>query len=162
MAPATSVSSTNTPTVRPAESGDLPAIIALLADDALGAAREDLSEPAAPCYREAFAALERDPNNMLYVAVSEDEIIGCFQLTIIPGLSRRGALRAQIESVRVSSSRRGQGLGRFLFEWAIEESRRRNCVLVQLTTDKARADAHRFYESLGFVASHEGMKLQLT
>ena len=77
-------------------------------------------------------------------------------------MSRRGALRAQIESVRVSSMRRGQGLGRFLFEWAIEEARRRNCVLVQLTTDKARADAHRFYESLGFVASHEGMKLQLT
>ncbi len=149
------------PEIRPARRDDLPAVVALLADDALGASREDTSEPVALCYREAFAAMERDPNNMLYIAVSNDEIIGCFQLTLIPGLSRRGALRAQIESVRVAASRRGQGLGRVLFEWAIEEARRRGCILVQLTTDKTRGEAQRFYESLGFVASHEGMKLQL-
>ena len=151
----------NDPEIRPARRDDLPAVVALLADDALGASREDTSEPVAPCYREAFAAMERDPNNTLYIAVSNDEVIGCFQLTIIPGLSRRGALRAQIESVRVAGSRRGQGLGRLLFEWAIEEARRRDCILVQLTTDKTRAEAHHFYETLGFVASHEGMKLQL-
>jgi ribosomal protein S18 acetylase RimI-like enzyme len=145
-------------TIRRATSADLAAIVGLLADDALGSTRE---EPGNPCYAEAFAAIERDPNQFLAVAEDGGEIVGCLQLSFIPGLSRRGLWRGQIESVRVASARRGGGLGRRLFEWAIAECRRRGCGLVQLTTDKARPDALRFYESLGFVASHEGMKLAL-
>jgi ribosomal protein S18 acetylase RimI-like enzyme len=145
-------------TIRRATSADLAAIVGLLADDALGSTRE---EPGNPCYAEAFAAIERDPNQFLAVAEDGGEIVGCLQLSFIPGLSRRGLWRGQIESVRVASARRGGGLGRRLFEWAIAECRRRGCGLVQLTTDKARPDALRFYESLGFTASHEGMKLAL-
>lgn len=145
-------------TIRRATAADLDDIVALLADDMLGSTRES---PGDPCYAEAFAAIERDPNQFLAVAEEDGAIVGCLQLSFIPGLSRRGLWRGQIESVRVASSRRGSGLGRTLFDWAIAECRRRGCGLVQLTTDKARPDAHRFYESLGFVASHEGMKLAL-
>jgi GNAT superfamily N-acetyltransferase len=147
-----------TPIIRRATSADLDAIVNLLADDALGKSRED---PGNPCYAEAFAAIESDPNQFLAVAEVAGEIVGCLQLSFIPGLSRLGLWRGQIESVRVAASRRGGGLGRVLFDWAIAECRRRGCGLVQLTTDKARPDALRFYESLGFVASHEGMKLTL-
>ena len=150
-----------TPTIRRATATDLTAIVRLLADDALGRARENPGPPLDPCYAEAFAAIERDPNQFLAVAEDGGEVVGCLQLTFIPGLSRRGLWRGQIESVRVASARRGSGLGRILFTWAIEECRRRGCGLVQLTTDKARPDALRFYESLGFVASHEGIKLVL-
>ena len=148
-------------TIRRATSDDLAAIVGLLADDALGRSRENPGPPLDPCYGEAFAAIERDPNQFLAVAEDAGEIVGCLQLSFIPGLSRRGLWRGQIESVRVASARRGGGLGRVLFEWAITECRRRDCGLVQLTTDKARPDALRFYESLGFTASHEGMKLAL-
>ncbi len=148
-------------TIRLAAQDDLPAILRLIADDGLGRGREDTSEPLAACYRDAFAAIERDPNNEIAVLEQDGAVVGCLQLTIIPGLSRQGATRALIESVRVASALRGQGLGRALFEWAIARAREKNCQLVQLTTDKARGDAHRFYESLGFVASHEGMKLAL-
>ena len=133
----------------------------MLADDPLGQAREDTSEPPAAVYTSAFAALEADPNNELAVMVREGAVIGCLQLTFIPGLSRKGAWRAQIESVRVASSLRGEGLGRRLFAWAITRARDKDCALVQLTTDKARPEALRFYEGLGFQASHEGMKLAL-
>lgn len=149
------------PTLRRATAADLEAIVALLADDVLGRARENPGSPLDPCYAEAFAAIERDPNQLLAVAEEGGAIVGCLQLSFIPGLSRRGLWRGQIESVRVASSRRGGGLGRKLFDWAIEECRRRGCGLVQLTTDKQRPEARRFYESLGFVASHEGMKLAL-
>lgn len=149
------------PTLRRATAADLEAIVALLADDVLGRARENPGSPLDPCYAEAFAAIERDPNQLLAVAEEGGAIVGCLQLSFIPGLSRRGLWRGQIESVRVASSRRGGGLGRKLFDWAIEECRRRGCGLVQLTTDKGRPEARRFYESLGFVASHEGMKLEL-
>jgi ribosomal protein S18 acetylase RimI-like enzyme len=148
-------------TIRRATSDDLAAIVGLLADDALGRSRENPGPPLDPCYGEAFAAIERDPNQFLAVAEDGGAIVGCLQLSFIPGLSRRGLWRGQIESVRVASARRGGGLGRVLFEWAITECRRRGCGLVQLTTDKARPDALRFYESLGFAASHEGMKLAL-
>lgn len=151
----------SSPTIRRASAADLEAIVALLADDALGSTRESPGPPLDPCYVEAFAAIARDPNQFLAVAEDDGEIVGCLQLSFIPGLSRRGLWRGQIESVRVASARRGGGLGRVLFEWAIAECRRRGCGLVQLTTDKARPDALRFYESLGFVASHEGMKLTL-
>lgn len=144
---------------------DLPAIVALLADDDLGRGREDPRLPPNRGYTEAFAAIAADPNQLLAVAVAvqdgRDAVVGCLQLTFIPGLSRLGAWRCQLEGVRVAQARRGSGLGRAMFEWAIAEARRRGCRLVQLTTDKQRRDAHRFYEALGFVASHEGMKLDL-
>jgi len=142
---------------RTAAREDLPAMIALIADDQLGQSRGDASPPLDRRYLDAFTAIERDPNQML-VAV---EIVGCFQITFIPGISRRGAWRGQIESVRVARAKRGAGLGTAMFEWAIAACRRRGCSLVQLYTDKSRKDAHRFYERLGFKASHEGLKLAL-
>jgi GNAT superfamily N-acetyltransferase len=148
-------------TIRPAERRDLPAVVALLAEDKLGSLRERVEEPLADCYLRAFESMAADPNNRQIVAELDGQVIGCLQLTFIVGLSRRGATRAQIEGVRVARALRGKGIGRRLFEWAIAEARAQGCHLVQLTTDKRRADAHGFYESLGFVASHEGMKLQL-
>jgi GNAT superfamily N-acetyltransferase len=145
-------------TMRPAEAGDLPAILRLLADDPLGKNREAAVE--AP-YQAAFAAIAADPNHEMVVAELDGQVVGCFQLSFIPGLSRRGAWRAQIESVRIDSALRGRGAGRTMMEWAIAQARTRGCALVQLTTDKRRPDAHRFYARLGFVASHEGMKLEL-
>ena len=112
-------------------------------------------------YQRAFRDIDADPAHLLVVAQAGEDIVGTFQLSFLPGLARRGALRAQIEAVRVSASSRSRGLGAAMMTWAIAESRRRGCGLVQLTTDKARPDAHRFYERLGFTASHEGMKLRL-
>jgi GNAT superfamily N-acetyltransferase len=112
-------------------------------------------------YEQAFRAIDRDPAQLLVVAEAEGQVVATLQLSFIPGLSRRGALRAQVESVRVSAAYRGQGLGQAILTWAIAEARRRGCALVQLTTDKSRTGAHRFYERLGFVASHEGLKLPL-
>ena len=147
---------------RRAVRADLPAIIALLSDDALGSGREDPAQPPNPRYLEAFEAIDGDPNQYLAVAVAGDTIIGCLQLSFIPGLSRLGMWRGQIESVRIAAAQRGGGIGRRMFEWAIDECRQRGCGLVQLTTDKTRPEALRFYEGLGFQASHEGMKLTLT
>jgi ribosomal protein S18 acetylase RimI-like enzyme len=131
----------------------------MLANDSLGATR-DSPDDLAP-YLRAFRAIERDPNQILVVADGGDGPVGTLQLSIIPGLSRSGATRGQIEGVRVHSSRRGSGLGGTLFEWAIAESRRRDCALVQLTSDTSRDGAHRFYERLGFEATHVGFKLRL-
>lgn len=146
--------------VRRATRADVPAIIGLLTDDPLGATRETHGDDAA--YLKAFEAIDADPAHELVVLDDEGEVIGTLQLTLLPGLSRGGALRAQVEGVRVASSRRGQGLGEGLFQWAIEESQRRGAVILQLTTDTSREGAHRFYERLGFVASHVGMKLPLS
>ncbi len=150
---------------RRAAVGDLAAIVTLLADDGLGRGREDPRLPLHRGYIEAFAAIDADPNQLLVVAVDGADpgggVIGYLQLTFIPGLSRIGQWRGQVESVRVAAARRGQGIGRAMLAWTIEQCRSRGCRLVQLTTDKSRADARRFYESLGFVASHEGMKLAL-
>jgi ribosomal protein S18 acetylase RimI-like enzyme len=146
---------------RAATTEDLPAILALLMDDALGKLREDLGPPLNPRYLEAFAAIERDPNQLLAVADHDGLVMGCLQLTFIPGLSRTGMWRGQIEAVRVASAQRGSGLGKAMMQWAIAQCRARGCGLVQLTTDKRRAEAHHFYEALGFEASHEGMKLAL-
>jgi GNAT superfamily N-acetyltransferase len=146
------------PALRVATQGDIPAILALLADDALGRTREGGAEEAAQA---AFAEIERDPNNAIYVIDIAGEVVGCAQLTVIPGLSRRALKRAQIESVRISSRRRGEGLGRWFLEELIAIARDKGCRLVQLTSDKRRNEAHRFYGSLGFVASHEGFKLSL-
>ena len=146
---------------RPAQSSDLPSIVALLADDDLGRSREDASVPVNGKYVDAFDALQRDPNQLMAVLIADDIVVGCVQISFIPGLSRLGMWRGQIESVRIASRCRDEGLGRRLLEWAIAECRKRGCGLVQLTTDKSRLDAQRFYESLGFRASHEGMKLSL-
>ncbi|GAA0359353.1 GNAT family N-acetyltransferase [Actinoallomurus spadix] len=142
---------------RSATRDDVPAIVALLADDAIGAGREGDVD----AYWAAFADIEADPRNHLIVADIDGEVAGTLQLTFIPGLSRMGTERAQIEAVRVGGAHRGQGLGHRMIEWAIGEARRRGCGLVQLTSDKRRTDAIRFYESLGFAATHEGMKLPL-
>ncbi len=146
---------------RRARLGDLPGIVALLADDELGATRENAALPLDPRYAAAFAAIGQDSNQFLAVVEQDANLVGCLQLSFIPGLSRLGQWRGQIESVRIASSSRGAGLGRKMFEWAIEQCRIQGCGLVQLTTDHARPDARRFYESLGFKASHDGMKLSL-
>jgi len=144
---------------REAARGDLPAIITLLADDTLGKARDFAVVDDA--YERAFADLDADPRNFLIVADDGGDVLACLQITYIPGLGRHGAERCQIEAVRVRSDQRGRGLGSQLLTWTIEQARTRGCGLVQLTSDKSRADAHRFYTRLGFVASHEGMKLVL-
>ncbi|GGZ16677.1 GNAT family acetyltransferase [Streptomyces inusitatus] len=145
--------------IRPASADDLPEIVAMLADDPLGARRESPHDLAP--YAAAFERLARDPQQRLTVAVRENRVVGTLQLTFIPGLSRRGATRAVIEGVRVHADERGSGLGTVLIEWAVEEARRQECLLVQLTSDVSRTDAHRFYERLGFEPSHIGFKLQL-
>ena len=141
---------------------DLAAIIGLLADDPLGQRREDLGPPPSPKYEDAFRAINDDKNQLLAVARQGGKVVGCMQISFIPGLSRVGLWRGQIESVRIASSERGTGLGRKFFTWAIAQCQVRGCGLVQLTTDKTRPDALRFYQSLGFVASHEGMKLDIS
>lgn len=145
--------------IRRARREDIGPIVRMLADDQLGATRDDPAdlEP----YLLAFDEIDADPHQLLVVVVSEDEPVGTLQLTIIPGLARRGALRGQIEAVRIHADHRGSGLGAELIRWAIEESRRRGCALVQLTSDTSRTGAHRFYERLGFVPSHTGFKLKL-
>ncbi|MEV7812658.1 GNAT family N-acetyltransferase [Streptomyces flaveolus] len=145
--------------IRAATADDLPAIVAMLADDPLGAQRESPGDLTP--YRNALERLAADPNQHVVVAVREGRVIGTLQLTIIPGLSHKGATRALIEAVRIHADERGSGLGGRLIEWAIDTSRRLDCQLVQLTSDKTRTDAHRFYERLGFTASHEGFKLHL-
>jgi GNAT superfamily N-acetyltransferase len=152
----------NSVTFRKATLDDLGAIIAMLADDELGRAREQVETPPADCYMQAFKAIDADPNQNLIVATENGAIVGTMQLTFLPGISRKGQWRGQIEAVRIASSQRGAGLGRQMMEWAIEQCRARGCGLVQLTSDKSRRDAHRFYDNLGFVASHEGYKLTLT
>jgi len=147
--------------IRRAREADVAAIVAMLADDALGQAREDASLPLAQAYLDAFAAIDSDPNQLLAVMADGDEIIGTLQITFLAGLSLRGAWRGQIEAVRVATNRRNEGLGQRLFDWAIGKCRERGCRVVQLTTNKSRADAHRFYERLGFKASHIGYKLKL-
>ena len=148
-------------TFRPATRDDLPAIVALLAADQLGATREDAGEPLAECYVRAFEAMAGDANQLLAVAQTDGAIIGTLQLTFIPGLSRSGSWRGQIEAVRIAEGHRGSGTGKAFFEWAIARCRERGCSLIQLTTDRSRADAHRFYDRLGFEASHVGYKLRL-
>ncbi len=145
--------------LRRARKGDLPRILALLADDQLGAVRESVDDLAP--YELAFDAIDADSAHLLVVGELDGEVVATFQLSYIPGLSRKGSWRSQIEAVRVSGELRGQGVGALMIQWAVDQARERGCSLVQLTTDKSRVAAHRFYERLGFVASHEGMKLKL-
>lgn len=146
--------------IRRATAADVPAIVALLADDELGAGRESPDEP--HLYQPAFAVIDADPHQLLIVAERDATVVATLQLSYLPGLSRRGASRAQIEGVRVSASERGSALGAHLIGWCIAKSREWNCQVVQLTSDKTRTDAHRFYERCGFVATHEGFKLDLS
>ena len=156
--PATSAVSRESILLREARREDVPQIVALLADDELGAGREG---PADDAYFAAFDQIEADPRSQLLVAESGGRVVGTLQLSTLPGLSRHGMLRGQVEAVRVASDQRGQRLGRQMIEWAIEEARGQGCGLLQLTSDKQRPDAIRFYQSLGFTASHEGLKLPL-
>jgi len=145
--------------LRDARRDEVGPILGLIAEDQLGAARER-PDDLAP-YLAAFDAIAADPDNRLLVWEEGGEVLGCLQLTFIPGLSRRGAWRAQIEAVRVARARRGGGIGARMMQAAVALARERGCSLMQLTTDKRRPEAHRFYARLGFVASHEGMKLPL-
>jgi GNAT superfamily N-acetyltransferase len=147
------------PIFRRAACADIEAIVRLLADDPLGAKREEYVLPLPKRYHAAFEAIDRDPNQELVVVELDGEVVGVLQLTYIPYMTYRGSRRALIEGVRVDSSLRSSGIGRKLFAWAIERAREKGCHMVQLTSDKTRPDAIRFYESLGFTASHEGMKL---
>ena len=147
---------------RRARAEDVRAIVDLIAADQLGATRDGAAtNEELALYQRAFAAIDADPAHILVVAEAGQDVVGTLQLSFIPGLARRGACRAQVEAVRIDQAYRSGGLGTALVAWAIDESRRRGCALVQLTTDKSRTAAHRFYERLGFVASHEGMKLAL-
>jgi GNAT superfamily N-acetyltransferase len=148
-------------TFRLATEDDLIAIIQLLSDDPLGALREKVATPLPPAYLQAFARIKKDSNQELTIAEIDNQIVGTFQLTFIPYLTHQGGLRAQVEAVRVSSTHRGKGIGTQLFNYAINRAKEKGCYVVQLTTDKQRPRAVQFYESLGFVATHEGMKLTL-
>jgi len=147
--------------VRLARREDIPAIVRLLADDVLGAHRELVEDPVAPIYLHAFDEMAGQPGNELFVAVRDDEVIGCLQLTIITGMSRAGMRRAQLEGVRVSARHRGAQVGERLVLEAIARAREAGCGLVQLTSNATRGDAQRFYERLGFEATHVGLKLSL-
>lgn len=148
-------------TLRRAAATDVPAIAALFGSDPVSAARGDSGEGHLGDYERAFAAVDADPRHLLVVATEGDEgpVVGTLQLSFLPGLARRGAWRGQIEAVHVAASQRGRGLGGRLVAWAVDEARRRGCGLVQLTSATERVEAHRFYERLGFTASHVGFKL---
>lgn len=146
------------PIFRTAVEADLDRIVELIADDAVARERTGNFGDA---HRRAFAAIDADPNNELIVVERDGVVVGTMQLTVIPGISRNGASRLLIEAVRVDSSLRGQGIGSAMMEWAHERGRARGCVLAQLTSDKQRPDAHRFYRALGYAQSHEGFKLPL-
>jgi len=144
--------------IRRARRDDVAAIVAMLADDPLGNARERIEQPLPPSYFQAFEAVERDPNIQLMVAEDGDgAVVGCLQLCILPGLSSQGASRALIEDVRVASHCRSRGIGEQLVQWAVAEARARGCKLVELLTHHTRVDAQRFYKRLGFQPSHVGM-----
>ena len=145
--------------IRPARVEDLPAVVALLADDPLGKLREDYRDPLPESYLAAFRVIDADPHQRLVVLEEAGEIIGTLQLTFIPYLTYRGGVRAQVEAVRVRKDYRSRGVGERLFRWAVQTAEAEGAHLIQLTTDKQRPDALRFYEKLGFRATHEGMKL---
>lgn len=145
---------------RKATKEDVPFIVQMMADDELGKLREDFRDPLPQQYYQAFSNIDNDPNQELIVIENESgEIIGTLQLSFIQYLTYQGGIRAQIEAVRIRNDQRGKGIGEKLFRWAIERAKEKGAHLLQLTTDKQRPDAIRFYENLGFKASHEGMKL---
>ncbi|MBL9065414.1 MAG: GNAT family N-acetyltransferase [Sphingopyxis sp.] len=144
--------------MRTATRDDLPAIVAMLFDDDLGRTREIVSDPVDPAYVAGFEAITADPNQHLVVAELDDKIVGTMQLSYLPGIQFRGGWRQQVEAVRVDSRIRGQGLGRRMMDWAIDQARQRGCMIVQLSSQNDRKDAHRFYERLGFDRDHVQMK----
>ena len=146
--------------IRPACREDVAAIVAMLADDHLGRARERLEDPLPASYYEAFSRVERDQNLQLVVAESEGRVVGCLQLAILPGLSSQGGRRGLLEDVRVASDCRSRGIGEQLVQWAVTEAKARGCNLVELLTHQTRTDAQRFYKRLGFTASHVGMTVR--
>lgn len=148
-------------TFREAVRDDVPTIVRLLADDPLGSTREAPGDELPEAYWRAFDAIDKDPNNAIIVAEVDGKIAGSLQLTYIPGLTYTGGERAQIEGVRVASEHRGQGIGQALITWVIEQARARGCRVVQLTTDRQRPNAIRFYQKMGFRPSHMGMKYPL-
>ena len=141
---------------------DVSSIIRLLADDELGSLREKYENPISTSYYSAFELIDKDPNHDLIVAELDGEVIGTLHLMFLPSLSFQGGIRAQVESVRVDTQHQNQGVGSEMMKWAIQRAKDRNAHIVQLTTHKSRADAHRFYERLGFKGTHLGMKLSLT
>lgn len=147
--------------MRRAAAGDIPDILRMLSDDVLGKAREVVTDPPDEAYQAAFRAIDEDKNQFLAVAEMNGRVVGTVQLSFLPGMSHHGAWRAQIEAVRVDGSARGEGLGHRMIGWAIDEARARGCRMVQLTSNATRSDARRFYESLGFEATHIGYKLTL-
>jgi ribosomal protein S18 acetylase RimI-like enzyme len=147
--------------IREAQHQDLGAIVRVIADDSFGA-REVAEDPLPQAYRDAFDAIQDRPDHQLLIGEIEGRIVATAQVTFLPGLAHQGAWRAQIESVHVASDLRNRGIGKRLMEEAISRARARGCRIVQLTSNKARNNAHRFYESLGFVTSHQGMKLDIT
>ena len=152
---------TNAITIRRARRDDVPAIIAMLADDHLGRARERLEDPLPQSYYRAFEVVENNPN--LTLVVAEDEtgrVVGCLQLAVLPGLSSQGASRGLLEDVRVATDCRSRGIGEKLVQWAVTEARAKGCSLVELLTHQSRVDAQRFYKRLGFTASHVGMTVR--
>jgi GNAT superfamily N-acetyltransferase len=152
---------TATTTLRPACRDDVVAIIAMLADDALGRGRERIEDPLPQCYFDAFERVSCDPNIMLMVAEDgSGRVVGCLQLCVLPGLSSQGASRALIEDVRVASDQRSRGIGEQLVQWALAEAQARGCKLVELLTHHTRTDSQRFYKRLGFADSHVGMTLR--
>lgn len=148
-------------TIRKANRSDIVRIVELLAQDFLGKQRESYQDPLPEKYYSAFEEINSDSNNYLMVVESKNKVIGTMQLTIITYLTYQGGKRAQIEGVRIDESCRGMGLGKIMIEWAITKARELGCHVVQLTTDKKRPDALEFYKKLGFVSSHEGLKLHL-
>ena len=148
-------------TFRDATLADLPAIVMLLAEDTLGEKREDPSLPLDPAYERAFRTITTNPDQRQIVAEQDSVVIATMQLTFIPGIAFRGAWRGQIEAVRVANALRGQGIGGTMIDWAVQQCRERGCRMVQLTSDKSRGAAHRFYERLGWTRSHEGFKIKL-
>ena len=153
---------TNNMIIRQAKIEDVPLIVEMLANDELGKLREDFQEPLPEKYYSAFKNIDNDPNQELVVILNEhDQVIGTLQLSFIQYLTYQGGIRAQIEAVRVHQNHRNKGVGKQLFQWAIKRSKERGAHVVQLTTDKKRPDALKFYKTLGFVDSHEGMKLHI-
>jgi ribosomal protein S18 acetylase RimI-like enzyme len=146
--------------IRPAHREDVAAIVAMLADDHLGRARERMEDPLPASYYEAFARVERDPNLALVVAEIEGRVVGCLQLAVLPGLSSQGGSRGLLEDVRVATDCRSRGIGEQLVQWAVTEAKARGCNLVELLTHRTRVDAQRFYKRLGFTASHVGMTVR--
>jgi len=149
-----------TVSIRRARREDVAAIVAMLADDHLGRARERAEDPLPPAYYEAFERVEREPNLTLVVAESEGRVVGCLQLAVLSGISSQGGTRGLLEDVRVATDCRSRGIGEQLVQWAIAEAKARGCNLVELLTHQTRVDAQRFYKRLGFTASHVGMTVR--